>query len=58
LEAALKRVREYNLPREDARVKALGHPGSAISKILIVELEPAMLQRNVNLILVNDLVGV
>ncbi len=57
-DAAMKRVREYALPREDARMKSLGYPGSAITKLLIVEAEPPMLQRNVNLILVNHLVGV
>jgi L-lactate utilization protein LutC len=58
LDAALKRVREYALPQEDKRMKSLGRPGSAITKLLIIEAEPAMLQRNVNLILVNHLVGV
>jgi L-lactate utilization protein LutC len=58
LDAALKRVREYALPEEDKRMKTLGYPGSAITKLLIVEAEPAMLQRNVNLILVKHLVGV
>ncbi len=58
LDAALKRVREYALPQEHKRMKALGYPGGAITKLLIVEAEPAMLQRNVNLILVNHLVGV
>jgi L-lactate utilization protein LutC len=58
LDAALKRVREYALPQEDKRMKSLGYPGSAITKLLIVEAEPPMLQRNVNLILVNHLVGV
>lgn len=58
LDAALKRVREYALPQEDKRMKSLGRPGSAITKLLIVEAEPAMLQRSVHLILVNHLVGV
>jgi len=58
LDAALKRVREYALPQEDKRMKGLGYPGSMITKLLIVEAEPAMLQRNVNLILVNQHVGV
>jgi hypothetical protein len=58
LDAALKRVREYALPQEDKRMKSLGRPGSAINKLLIIEAEPAMLQRNVHLILVNHLVGV
>jgi L-lactate utilization protein LutC len=57
-DAAMKRVREYSLPQEDVRMKSLGYPGSAITKLLIVEAEPPMLQRNVNLILVNHLVGV
>ena len=57
-DAAMKRVREYSLPQEDARMKSLGYPGSTITKLLIVEAEPPMLQRNVNLILVNHLVGV
>lgn len=57
-DAALKRVREYSLPQEDARMKSMGFPGSAITKLLIVEGEPPFLQRNVNLILVNQLVGV
>jgi L-lactate utilization protein LutC len=58
LDAALRRVREYSLPREDERQKANGRPGSLLGKILIIEMEHPMLQRNVNLILVNDLVGV
>ena len=58
LEAALKRVREYSLPNEDKRMKSMGYPGSGISKLLIVEFEPQILQRNVNLILVNQLIGV
>lgn len=57
LDEALKRVRGYVLPREDERMKGLGYPGAGITKLLIVEAEPAMLQRNVNLILLNQLVG-
>jgi hypothetical protein len=57
LDEALKRVRQYVLPLEDKRIKALGHPGSAITKLLIIEAEPAMLQRNVNLVFVKHLVG-
>ncbi len=58
LDAALRRVREYALPQEDARLKALGYPGAALGKILIFEQEAPFLQRNVNLILVNQVVGV
>ncbi len=57
LDEAIRRTRQYVLPREDARMKGLGFPGSAITKMLIVEAEPAMLQRNVNLILVKHLLG-
>jgi L-lactate utilization protein LutC len=39
LEEGLRRVREHSLPLEDRRMKALGYPGSAIGKILIVERE-------------------
>lgn len=60
LEDALRRVREYSLPQEDARMKSMGYPGSMLAKILIVEKEPpfAYSGRKVNLILVNEPVGV
>jgi len=58
LDAAIKRVREYSLPREDERMKSLGALGSRITKLLIIESEPPFVQRNVNLILVNQLLGV
>lgn len=58
LEDGIRRVREYSLPREDEKMKAMGYRGSRIGKILIFEMEPPHLQRNVNLILVNQLVGV
>lgn len=35
----IMRVREHSLPLEDARMKGLGYPGSAIGKMLIVERE-------------------
>lgn len=58
LEDGIRRVREYSLPREDEKMKAMGYRGSGIGKILIFEMEPPHLQRNVNLILVNQSVGV
>lgn len=60
LEDGLRRLREHALPHEDARMKSLGYPGSMITKILIVEVEPpaAYTGRTVNLILVKDKVGV
>jgi hypothetical protein len=39
LEEALRRIREYSLPLEDARMKSLGRPGSLIGKILIMQWE-------------------
>jgi hypothetical protein len=58
LEAALRRIREYSLPREDERMKAMGMRGSRIGKLLIFEWEAPHLQRHLNLILVNQVVGV
>lgn len=57
LEDAMRRIREYSLPLEDQRAKAIGMRGSRIGKILIFEMEPPHLRRNINLILVNQLVG-
>ncbi len=57
LEEGLRRVREYSLNLESARMKSLGYPGSMIAKILIVEREPAQLGRNVSMILVNEKLG-
>lgn len=58
LEDGLRRIRDYALPIEDQRMKTLGYPGSLLAKTLIIEHEPAQMQRNVNLILVNEPVGV
>ncbi len=58
LDAALRRVREYSLPREDERMKAMGMRGSRIGKLLIFEWEAPHLQRQLNLILVNQVIGV
>lgn len=37
LSDAMKRVREYTLPLEDARMKSEGFPGNTIGKLLIFE---------------------
>src|SRR5262249_48524994 len=55
---AFTRVREYNLPKEDERMKSLGMPGSMIGKLLIFEREAPLLGRNLTLILVKETVGV
>jgi hypothetical protein len=39
LESALRRTREHALPLEDARMKALGAPGSRIGKLVIYQHE-------------------
>jgi hypothetical protein len=57
LDAALRRVREYVLPLEDARMKSVGMKGSAISKLLIFEKEPEMMGRKVTVILINEVLG-
>ncbi|HET6596208.1 MAG TPA: lactate utilization protein [Anaerolineales bacterium] len=58
LDNALQRVREYVLPLEDERQKSLGNKaGSHINRVLIMEGEPAYLRRNLNLILVNQVLG-
>ena len=58
LEDALRRVREYSLPREIERMQALGYPGAIIGKLLIFEYEAPYLNRNVHLILVKEPVGI
>jgi L-lactate utilization protein LutC len=39
VDEGLRRVREYSLPREYARMQSLGHPGSALGKTLILHQE-------------------
>jgi L-lactate utilization protein LutC len=39
VEEGLRRVREYSLPLEDARMKSIGRPGSLVSKILLMQWE-------------------
>lgn len=54
LEDGMRRVREHSLPLEDARMKRLGYPGSAIGKMLIVERERP---GRIHLIFVNENIG-
>jgi len=58
LEDAIRRVREYNLPREDQRMKEAGAPGSTIGKLLIFEREAPSLNRHVTLLLVKAVLGI
>lgn len=57
LNAALARVREYVYPLENQRMKDVGMGGSAISKLLIFEREPAFMGRKVYVIFVNENLG-
>ena len=57
LEEGLRRVREYALPLESARMKSQGYPGSMIGKILILEREPPQFGRNLTMILANEKLG-
>lgn len=58
LDDAFRRVREYSLPIEDERAKAMGMRGSRIGKLLVLGWEAPHLGRTLNLILVNELLGV
>lgn len=57
LNDALKRLREYVLPLEDAHMKDVGMEGSAISKLLIFEKEPSFMGRKVLIIFVKEKLG-
>ncbi len=56
LEQGLRRVREYSLPLEIARMRKLGYPGSMIGKVLIFERERGS-NRKLTMILVNEKLG-
>jgi hypothetical protein len=58
LDEAIQRVRDYCFTQEDAKMKALGYPGSLLAKLLILEHETPYNQRTAKLILVNEPVGV
>ena len=57
LDEALKRLNEYVLPLEDARMKSVGMGGSFISKLLILNREPSFMGRKVHIILVKEKLG-
>jgi hypothetical protein len=50
----LRRVREYALPREFARMQGVGYPGSLLAKTLIIEQEPSA---RITVILVPETLG-
>jgi hypothetical protein len=57
LDGALTRLREYVFPLENERMKSLGMGGSVLSKILVLEQEPAFMNRTVTVLLVNEELG-
>jgi L-lactate utilization protein LutB len=57
LEDAVTRLKEYVFPLEDARMKETGASGSFISKLLILNREPAFTGRKFHIILVNEKLG-
>lgn len=54
IDEGLRRLREYSLPREYARMQGLGHPGSALGKILMFHQE---LSGRTRVILVPETLG-
>jgi L-lactate utilization protein LutC len=54
LDQGLRRVREYSLPREYARMQDAGFPGSLLAKTLIIHHEPS---GRINVILVPETLG-
>ena len=54
LEEGLRRIREYSLPLEDARMKANGRPGTILTKILIIEGEPG---GRISVVLIPETIG-
>ena len=55
VEDGIKRIREYVFPKEDARMKSIGAPGSNIAKIILFYKE--MIPGRVTLVLVNEQLG-
>ena len=55
-EAGFKRIEDYVFPLENKRMQGVGYPGSAISRVLIIERE-IMQNRHLTLILVKEKLG-
>jgi LUD domain len=54
LEEGLRRLREYSLPLEFARMQGFGYPGSLLAKTLIISYEPSS---RIRVILVPETLG-
>lgn len=57
LDSALKRLHEYVVPLEDARMKSTGAPGTMLSKLLVFEKEPSFTGRTVRVLFVKESLG-
>lgn len=56
-EEAMKRLKEYVVPLEDARMKSAGAPGTVLSKIFVMAREPIFMGRKVRVIIVKEKLG-
>ncbi|HEV2371326.1 MAG TPA: LUD domain-containing protein [Streptosporangiaceae bacterium] len=54
LDEGLRRLREYSLPREYARMQGIGRPGSLLAKTLIIEYE---MSGRIQVILIPETLG-
>jgi L-lactate utilization protein LutC len=54
IDEGLRRVREYSLPREFARMQSIGYPGTLLAKTLIIHQEPSA---RIKVILVPETLG-
>jgi hypothetical protein len=54
LDEGLRRLREYSLPREFARMQAAGFPGTLLAKTLIIHYEPSA---RITVVLVPETLG-
>ncbi|HEV2237553.1 MAG TPA: LUD domain-containing protein [Ktedonobacterales bacterium] len=50
----LRRIHEYSLPMEDQRMKDMGHQGSIVGKVLLIEHE---MPGRIHLILIPEVIG-
>ncbi|MGK2849061.1 MAG: lactate utilization protein [Minisyncoccota bacterium] len=57
IQDALTRIREHVFPLENERMKNAGMGGSVLAKILLLEQEPAFMNRKVTVIFVHEVLG-
>lgn len=57
MDKATSRIKEYVFPLEDDRMKEVGMGGSILSKLLILNNEPPMMNRKVHIIFVHQDIG-